>query len=332
MKNKFLIILILFSLFLFGCKVKDEQKHELTFYEYFDTVIEISYYKDDVDEDKFKYVIENRIKEFHNKMSNFEGGAIFNLNKGKKMVYPSIIPLLNKVLEWEDKTGYSLDISKGRLFGIWKEAIETETLPSEDKIKEAMNLGGKDTIKIDGDFITLTNGAEIDLGAVCKGYLNEVLKENFKKFGIDNYVISAGGNVTVHGRPSSKRAKFSIGIESPFDIGKPFDIIYSNDKSLVTSGDYQRFAVINGKNYHHLIDLKTGYPADNNKRSITIVGDDAFLCDFLSTTLFLKSDEEIKKCLKDFPGYEYYIIYKDGSHFVSDGLKKFTDSYGGTSN
>lgn len=332
MRNKFLMILILSALLLFGCQAKDEQKHELTFYEYFDTVIEISYYKDNVDEAKVKEVIEGRIKEYHNKLSNYEGGAIFNLNKDRSMSYSSIIPLVKQVLEWEDKTGYALDISKGRLFGLWKDAIESEELPSEEQVKEAMKMGGKDTIEIKGDVITLKDGAEMDLGAVCKGYLNDVLKEDFKNLGIINYVISAGGNVTVHGRPSSKRNKFSIGIENPFEIGKPFDIIYTNDKSLVTSGDYQRFAEIDGKVYHHLIDLNTGYPADNNKRSITIVGDNAFLCDFLSTTLFLKSDDEIKECLKDFPGYEYFIIYKDGSHFVSDGLKKSTDSFGGTSN
>lgn len=332
MKNRFLIILILITLFLFGCKAKDEEKHELTFYEYFDTVIEITYYKDNIDEAKVKDKIESRIKELHEKMSNYEGGAIYNLNQKGSMAYPFIIPLVSQVLEWEEKTGYALDISKGKLFGIWKDTIESGVLPSEDDIKEAMNDGGKDSIKIEGTIISLKDGAQIDLGAVCKGYLNDVLKEDFKALGVENYVISAGGNVTVHGRPSSTRNKFSIGIENPFDIGKPFDIIYSNDKSLVTSGDYQRFAEIDGKNYHHLIDLNTGYPADNNKRSITIVGDNAFLCDFLSTTLFLKSDDEIKETLKDFPGYEYYIIYKDGSHFVSDGLKKSTDSFGGTSN
>ena len=190
--------------------------------------------------------------------------------------------------------------------------------------------GGKGSVIVDGDHISLNSGAAVDLGSVCKGYLNEELKKDFDSLGIKNFIISSGGNVTVHGRRAADRKNYSIGIENPFDLGDPFDIIYTTDKSLVTSGDYQRFVEVDGKNYHHIVDLNTGYPSDNEKRSITIVGDDAFLCDFLSTTLFLKSKDEIDECLKDFPGYEYYIIYKDGTHFVSEGLKKYVKSCGAT--
>lgn len=329
MRNRFIVFgLIVCAIFMGACKPKDEAKHDMVFYEYFDTVIEITYFKDDVDEAKVKTVIEDKIKHLNDVLSNFEGGAIDELNKSGEKDWAEIAPILDKTLELEDKTGNKVDISKGKLFDIWRDAIESGVLPEEAAVKDALMKGGKGSVVVHGDHITLNNGAAVDLGSVCKGYLNEELKKDFDALGIKNYIISSGGNVTVHGRRAADRKNFSIGIENPFDLGDPFDIIYITDKSLVTSGDYQRFVEIDGRNYHHIVDLNTGYPSDNEKRSITIVGDDAFLCDFLSTTLFLKDKDEIDECLKDFPDYEYYIIYKDGTHFVSEGLKKYVKSFG----
>ncbi|MCI6610026.1 MAG: FAD:protein FMN transferase [Ezakiella sp.] len=305
------------------------KRHELTYYDYFDTIIEIVYYDNKTDTDEMNKKVEQILKYWHYYMSNYPGGVIEALNETRKANIPTLIPLFSKVLEWEEKTGYVIDISKGDLFMLWKNAIDRETLPNEKDIKAALEKGGPESIVLTNESVELKDGADVDLGAVCKGYLNEELKKFFKDEGIKNYIISAGGNVSVLGKPlEKKKDRFSIGIESPFEIGAPFDIIYANDKSLVTSGDYQRFAFINEKRYHHIVDLKTGYPAENGKRSITIVGDDAFLCDFLSTTLFLKSDEEIKEIIKDFPGYEYYIIYADGSNYVSEGLKPYVNSLG----
>ena len=102
MKKRFIVFgLIVCAILMSACKPKDEAKHDMVFYDYFDTVIEITYFKDDVDEAKVKTVIEDKIKHLNDVLSNFEGGAIDELNKAGEKDWPELAPILERTLELE---------------------------------------------------------------------------------------------------------------------------------------------------------------------------------------------------------------------------------------
>ena len=96
------------------------------------------------------------------------------------------------------------------------------------------------------------------------------------------------------------------------------------DKSVVTSGIYERFLYYNGKYYHHILDKNNGYPIDNNIYSVTVIGDSSTICDGLSTTLFALGTKEGLKFLKDnYPGYECMYILDDYSPVYSSGFEDY---------
>ena len=175
------------------------------------------------------------------------------------------------------------------------------------------------------------------MGAVAKGYATELIGEELRASGLETALISAGGNVKIIGSaPEAERNSFGIGLQNPEAItgdsaaeDNMKDIIYTNDTSVVTSGDYQRYYIVNGKHYHHLIDPDTLMPADHF-RSVTIVTKDSGLADFLSTTAFCLPYEKGRALIESLDGVEAYWILEDGSTAFTDGLKSMLDSQGAT--
>lgn len=323
------LLSIFIALFmLVGCQNGEKfDKVLIEYYDYFDTYITLTYYGDPKDKEKIATAVEEKLKYYHNLLTDYdEDGIVATINREGEGENKELAEFTIRVLADEEKVGYTLDLSKGKLFRLWKDAILDEKLPSESEIEDAKKFGGKGSVKVDGDKIILSDGARLDFGSVCKGYLNDELKTTLSELGVENYILNSGGNITVVGRPARNRDKFNIGIQSPFDLNDYVETISTTDISVVTSGDYQRYAIIDDERYHHIIDLETGYPAKNNKRSITIVGPSAYTCDFLSTSLFLKTDEEIEEVLKEYPGYLYYTIYEDMTFRCSEELKPMLGS------
>lgn len=327
---KRVILLIAIFLFMTGCKKEEKfDKVFIEYYDYFDTYITLTYYGDESRKDEIAKAIDEKLKYYHNLLTDYEkDGVVSKINHDRQGDNKEIVDLTKRVLKDEENVGYTLDLSKGKLFRLWKEAILSEKLPPQQEIEEARQSGGRGTVEIVDDKIVLKDGAQLDYGSVCKGYLNDELKSTLKELGVENYILNSGGNITVKGRPAVDRDKFKIGIQSPFDLNDYVETITATDISVVTSGDYQRFAMIDGVRYHHIIDLKTGYPANNQKRSITIVGPSAYTCDFLSTSLFLKEENEIKDVLAKYPGYYYYTVYEDMTFTCSDELRPMLGSSG----
>lgn len=327
--KKIFILLIAILLLFTGCKSEDRfEKVDMEYYDYFDTVITITYYGDSRRKDEVKEAVEEKLKYYHNLLTDYEGeGVVATINREGRGDNKELVALTKQVLQDEKNVDYVVDLSKGKLFRLWKDAILNEELPDKERIVAAMKTGGPDSVEIVDEEIILKNSAQLDYGAFCKGYLNDELVKLMRDLKIDNYILNSGGNITVMGKPAANRDKFTIGIQSPFDTNDYVDTITTSNMSVVTSGDYQRYAVINGEYYHHIIDLKTGYPAHNHKRSITILGPSAYVCDFLSTSLFLKSEDEVEEILKAYPDYYYYTVYDDQTFTCSEELKPILGSF-----
>ena len=213
------------------------------------------------------------------------------------------------------------DISQGALLNLWHEAREnTQIPPSDDKIQEALNHIDLDKIQISGHEVSyLDPELSIDLGAIAKGYTAQLAKEALNKAGLTNGYINAGGNVVLLGEKEDG-TNWKIGIQSP-DASDAL-VQYSTKKAtcLVTSGDYQRYFTYKNKKYSHIIDPKTGYPA-NYVRSVTVITKDSGKADALSTMLFCMSVEDGKKYLStlDYDVQAIWIVDKDSD--VSSNLE-----------
>ena len=164
----------------------------------------------------------------------------------------------------------------------------------------------------------------ITLGASAKGYIADKIAEYLREQGINEALIDLGGNILALGNKYNDQL-YGIGIKKPFDDSG--DIIVSvkiGNKSVVTSGIYERYFEENGQIYHHIIDLETGYPTDNDILSVTIIADSSFIADCYSTGCLLMGIDYSLNLInsKQYEDVECIIIDKNYNIYLSDGLIK----------
>lgn len=163
----------------------------------------------------------------------------------------------------------------------------------------------------------------IDLGGIAKGYCADRLVDILKGQGVTSAVLSLGGNVSMIGNnPDGK--PWTVGIKSPFDEGICATISVS-DVSVITSGDYVRYFERDGKRYHHIIDTKTGYPANRGLSSVTVISHDGTRGDALSTALFAMGKDKAIDFWKKDKTFQMILIDKDGKIYYTDGLDLKTE-------
>ncbi len=354
---KFIMILI-FSLLIGACSVKNQSVYTKYSYEFlgtFDTVIQLMGYAKDADEFEImaeigqeRFIELNKLYDIYNDYDGINNVKSINDNAGIKPVevQQEIIDLILFSEEWYKKTNGKCNIALGSVLSIWhdyrEEGIENPEeakVPPLDKLQDAMKYTDIDKIIVDDDNNTVyleDKNTCLDVGAVAKGFATEIVSNELMDKGYTSFIISSGGNVRTVGEPmDSSRKKWGVGIQDP--SGNPnnpdepsLDILYFNDQSLVTSGDYQRQYEVNGKIYHHLIDPITLMPAEYY-RAVSILADDSGVADFMSTTLFLTPYEEGRK-LAESIGIDAIWIMKDGTIHATDNAKKVMKYMGGATN
>ena len=190
------------------------------------------------------------------------------------------------------------DISQGNVLQLWHSIRESEkpALPTKNELVQAQKHQGMDQFQIKNNTISKKDAeVKLDLGAVAKGYASELCKQKLNKAGLHNGFINAGGNVVLLGKKRDG-SNWTIGIQNPETNSSLLQFTSTQPVSMVTSGDYQRFVEIKGKKYSHIIDPKTGYPA-NYMRSVTIINEDSAWADAMSTSLFcMDIDHGIQFC------------------------------------
>ena len=224
---------------------------------------------------------------------------ISNINnaKGKWVdVSEDTRELIQKGLEFSHDSG-GFDITVGGITEQWDfHAPEGEAkLPDPDKLAEAAQHVNFRNVAIEGNRVKLTDPeTKLDLGGIAKGYIGDRMTEVLESKGVVSAVINLGGNVICIGGKTDDE-DFVIGVETPFSdrkeiIGK----IDARDKTLVTSGVYERQIEVDGKKYHHILDTKTGWPVGTDLDAVTLIADKGHSGDIdaLSTIcLILGADE-----------------------------------------
>jgi len=209
-----------------------------------------------------------------------------------------------------------VNIAQGKLYGLWRQARETGILPTDEAIREAMAHGRIEDVVIgkkDGSRTITLKDPEmaLDVGAVAKGYAAQQAAMAAAEAGGESFAISAGGNVVVWG--DIKGRPWNVGIRDPRseDPNAYITTVEASYTSLVTSGGYERNLVVDGKEYCHIIDPKTGYPADY-VLSATAIHFNSDEADLYSTAMFLMTPEEAMEFAEKYK-FRAIIVDKEGN-------------------
>jgi thiamine biosynthesis lipoprotein len=235
-----------------------------------------------------------------------------------------IVDLLLDCKKYHTLTGGKVNVAMGSVLHLWHEARNdgldnpaAAYLPDNEKLAEAAKHCNFDDVIIDeaASTVYITDpDLRLDVGAIAKGWATQRAAENAPT----GLLISVGGNVCATGPKDENGTPWVVGVTNP-DGGDYLHTIYTANSSVVTSGDYQRTYMVEGKLYHHIIDPVTLYPSEH-WRTVTIVCDDSGLADALSTALFLLPLEDGQALLEQ-TGAEAMWVDAAGQNFYSPGFE-----------
>lgn len=201
---------------------------------------------------------------------------------------PSILPLIHKSMELADQSGDRFNPAIGHLVDLWgfhTDAPECRPPPERTRIERLVAAAPRmDNLHLEGMLLSSDNPAvKLDFGAIGKGYGIDLAMTHLRELGISNAMLNAGGDLRAVGDRSGQ--PWRVAIRNP-EGGVLGVILVSGDESLFSSGDYNRNFIYEGKTYHHIIDPRTGYPAEGT-RSVTVAHTDATTADAAATALFV---------------------------------------------
>ena len=339
MKYRILIALVLAMAVLGGCApatgASGGQQYTATFLDLFDTVTTIigraeseSAFRETaqtIHDDLMRY---HRLFDIYNDYDGVNNLKTVNDNAGiaPVVVDRTIVELLLQCRSYCDLTGGKVNVAMGSVLQLWHNARnlgvndpQNAALPDMDALQEAADHWDFDCVVIEEDKSTvyITDPAQrLDVGAVAKGWATQKAAENAPS----GMLISVGGNVCATGPKLSDGTPWVIGIQDPNAADKNLHTVYLPEGCVVTSGDYQRTYVVDGKRYHHIIDPDTLMPS-TYWRSVSIVCSDSGLADALSTALFLM-DKDTGEQLARSCGAEVFWVAADGREYMTDGFAK----------
>ena len=249
-----------------------------------------------------------------------DNGGLYALNRAGGGENAALADLVRRAAALSARTGGALDVSLHRASLAWGFPSKHYTIPTEADLAELANHCGMRLVACEGDRITLQNGAELDLGAIAKGYAADRCRAILERAGVSG-ILSLGGNIqTVGKKPDG--TDWTVAILDPDDPGSYLlTMTVTGTKSVVTSGDYQRFFERDGARYCHILDPATLSPARNGLRMVTIVADEGFLADGLSTALFVMGLERGIEFWRAGNDFEAIWLTEDGTVTVTEGLE-----------
>lgn len=245
-----------------------------------------------------------------------ENSELSALNQNKDMICSrELSEAIENTIALNRKFGAKVDISSGKLNLLWKNAIDTGVLPEKEKIILCQQKTGFENICAQNSHITLKNDISIDMGAVAKGYILDVLQNYYKNNNIDRAVVSFGSSALLYS--TDKNEKFKVAVKA--DENSIAGTVECSSCFVSSSGDYERNTEIGGKQYHHIIDLETGYPSKSGLQSVSVFCSNGLMSDFLSTLIFIDGESNLEKYLNS-NEFEVVAISKKGKIYHSDSL------------
>ncbi len=227
--------------------------------------------------------------------------------------------IIDSALDVSRNCGGVFDITIGNVTKLWDFGGENQKIPQEEEIESALEKVAYSTVKVTDTTVEIKDGQSLDLGAIGKGAACDRVSNLLSTTKIDNAVISVGGSLLLYGD-----RKFDIGIVNPNDDKASLGTLELADTCISTSGDYEKFFTDGGRKYHHILNATTGYPAEVNLSSVTVVCESGVLSDALSTACYILGYNDSLALLEQYNA-EAIFVFRDKTIRVTDGLKtKFT--------
>lgn len=323
MKGQKIFIFLAFLLFLAGCASQEKEagKAKETHFLGMDTDISITAYGKNAEEalaDAQSKVTElERLWSVTDKNSdiyaiNHSQGKTVNINKETEN-------LLSFALNMAEETGGALEPTIYPALTAWGFTTGGNRIPSRGELEEIMQNVGYESVDLSGNKVTLPDGMELDLGAVGKGYAADEVATILKEEGVTSALLDLGGNIQLIGtKPDGDDWK--IGLRDPF--GETYmGVLSISDSAVVTSGNYERYFIgEDGKQYGHILNPSTGYPAENGLISVTIVAKKGKLCDALSTSLFVMGQDGAVNYWRENPDFGMILLTEDREIYLTENL------------
>ena len=207
---------------------------------------------------------------------------------------PAVLPVIKKAKLLSRQSDYLFNPAIGNIIKLWdfeNPDIKQMQPPEPDDIKVLLDKNMTlDNLHIQGVSIRSdVKELAVDLGAIAKGFGVDMAIEQLRNMGINNAIINAGGDLRAIGKPGKRNWK--IGIRHPRNKGTIASLEIERDESVFTSGDYERYFEYEGQRYHHILDPRTGYPAQDTI-SVTVIHADAATADAAATALFIAGPDD----------------------------------------
>ena len=331
-------------------------RYSAVFMDTFDTVISLIGFADSQETfDTWSAAVHNQYVYMHKLFDTYNSYedegivSVYTLNERAGSEPVAVDPILYNLLKFA-KSHYALclgqtNVAMGSVLSIWHDYRDaglndpsSAALPPMDALKAATAHTDIANLILDDEKMTVyfaDPDMKLDVGAVAKGYATEIVSQMLLASDMNSFIISAGGNVRLGNPPLDGRKGWGVGIQDPdgavLGLSDIVETLFIANLSVVTSGDYQRFYTVNGKNYHHLIDPDTLMPGEHF-RSVSIITEDSGYADMLSTAAYLMPYEESLAFVESLDGVEAIWIFPDGTKTMTDGAAKIAKSRGAKNN
>ena len=253
-----------------------------------------------------------------------KGSLITRVNNGENPPLDDIFVDLVQISKrlWRQSDG-AFDPSCAPLFDLWGFGFTNGKMPTDEQVAQAMTLVGMDRYWIeeqpDGTrYLAMPTGGKINFNAIAQGYSCDAVARVLEGFGCEDYLVAIGGEIVCKGR-SSRGDDWRVWIDRPADGNNVSgemkqDVISITDCGLVTSGNYRKFYVVDGKKYSHTIDPITGRPVTHNLLSATVIAEDSATADALATAMMVLGVERSQQLVASWggnPARGAYLVYGD---------------------
>ena len=250
---------------------------------------------------------------------------LINENAGIKPVKVSdeTFSIIARSKKISEITQGAFDITYGSIDKrFWNFDTEMTSLPDEDLAQKSIALIDYRNIELDAEHKTVflkNKGMRIGFGGIGKGYAAEKAKNLLKSLGVKAGIINASGDLSCWGIPENGKS-WTIGIAHPDFSGMPFSTLEVTDLAIATSGNYEKFVMIDGKKYSHTIDPKTGFPIHGIK-SVTVISPNAEISDAFATPISIMGIKAGLSLINQMKDIECIIIDDDNNIYYSENIK-----------
>ncbi|WP_286174617.1 FAD:protein FMN transferase [Cytophaga sp. FL35] len=250
--------------------------------------------------------------------------SLINKNAGKRAVsvHPELWQLIKRSLDISQVTDGAFDITYASMDRIWDFNNPDPALPSAEDIRASVSKVGFKKVKLDKEKHTVflkENGMKIGFGAIGKGYAADMAKKLLMKQGVSGGIINASGDMNTWGQQANGKP-WKIALTNPLNKNQVFVSFNLKEEAVVTSGNYEKFKMLDGKRYSHIIDPRSGWPA-SGLASVTIFAPQAELADALATAVFVMGKETGLNLIQQIPKVKAIIIDDQGSIFTSKNIE-----------